>query len=44
MISNEKQLFIIAGYKVRLKAHPNVPNANLSNLKDFPNSDVPGLV
>ena len=29
---------------LRLKAHPNVPNANLSNLNDFPNSDVPGLV
>ena len=30
--------------KVRLKAHPNVPSANLSNLNDFPNSDIPGLV
>ena len=30
--------------KVRLKAHPYVPNANLSNLNDFPSSDVPGLV
>ena len=29
---------------LRLKAHPNVPNGNLSNLNDFPNSDVPGLV
>ena len=31
-------------YVVRLKAHPSVPNANLSNLKNFSNSDVPGLV
>ena len=29
---------------VRLKVHPYVPNANLSNLNDFPHSDVPGLV
>ena len=29
---------------LRLKAHPNALNANLSNMKDFPNSDVPGLV
>ena len=30
--------------KLRLKANPYVPNANLSNLNDFPYSDVPGLV
>ena len=30
--------------QLRLKAHPNVPNANLPNLNDFPNPDVPGLM
>ena len=32
------------GLKVRLKAHPSVPNASLPNLNDFPNANVPGLV
>ena len=30
--------------KIRLKVHPNVPNASLSNLNDFPNPNVPGLI
>ena len=29
---------------LRLKVHPNVPNANLPNLTDFPNPNVPGLI
>ena len=29
---------------IRLKVHPNVPNASLPNLTDFPNPNVPGLI